>query len=164
MISLLLAMDRNQLIGSQNDLPWHLPSDLKFFKEVTTGHTIIMGRKTYESIGKPLPNRVNVVITRNQAEYPEKVKVIDNIETVLDWNRNHPSEEFFIIGGGTIFDQVLPHADRMYITYIDEIFDGEIYFPKFSFEDWNLTSKEKGEKNEKNPYDYYFLQYDRKSN
>ncbi|WP_188453909.1 dihydrofolate reductase [Virgibacillus oceani] len=162
MISLLLAMDRNRVIGSENDLPWHLPNDLKFFKEVTTGHIIIMGRKTYESIGKPLPNRKNVVLTKRHTNYPEDIKVMDGLKAVLEWNEKHPSEEFFIIGGGSIFEQTLPYADRMYITLIDEAFAGDTYFPEFEQDEWKLTTKKKGEKNVKNPYDYYFLQYDRK--
>ncbi len=162
MISLLVAMDCNQTIGAENDLPWRLPNDLKFFKEKSTGNTIIMGRKTYESMGRPLPNRKNVVITRQQIEFPEEVDVIDNVEVIREWNKENPDQEFFVIGGGIIFDQIMPYADRMYITWIEESFEGDTYFPEFSRQEWNLTSKEKGEKNEKNPYDYYFLQYDRK--
>lgn len=161
MISLLLAMDRNRVIGNKNDLPWHLPKDLKFFKELTSGQTIIMGRKTYESIGKPLPNRRNIVLTRQTLQV-EGIEVINDLDELYKWNKEHPKEEYFVIGGGNIFEQVLPHADRMYITTIDESFDGDTYFPKFSEEEWILTSQEKGEKDEKNPYDYYFLQYDRK--
>ncbi|MFB4169169.1 dihydrofolate reductase [Virgibacillus sp. JSM 102003] len=162
MISLLVAMDSNQTIGAENGLPWRLPNDLKFFKEKSTGNTIIMGRKTYESMGRPLPNRKNVVITRQQIDFPDEVDVIDNIEVIREWNKENPEQEFFVIGGGIIFDQIMPYADRMYITWIEETFKGDTYFPEFSQEDWNLTSEVKGEKNEKNPYDYYFLQYDRK--
>ncbi|MBP1950765.1 dihydrofolate reductase [Virgibacillus litoralis] len=162
MISLLVAMDSNQTIGAENDLPWRLPNDLKFFKEKSTGNTIIMGRKTYESMGRPLPNRKNVVITRQQIDFPDEVDVIDNVDMIREWNKENPEQEFFVIGGGIIFDQIMPYADRMYITWIEETFKGDTYFPEFSQEDWNLTSKVKGEKNEKNPYDYYFLQYDRK--
>lgn len=162
MISLLLAMDRNQTIGAKNDLPWRLPNDLKFFKEKTTGNTIIMGRKTYESMGTPLPNRKNVVITRQHAEFPVEVEVIDTVDKVQEWNNENPEKEFFVIGGGNIFNQVLPYADRMYITWIDATFEGDTYFPEFSEKEWNISSNVKGERNEKNPYDYYFIQYDRK--
>lgn len=162
MISLLVAMDRNQTIGAQNDLPWRLPNDLKFFKDKSTGNTIIMGRKTYESMGRPLPNRKNVVITRQYSDFPDEVDVINSIEVVINWNKENPGQELFVIGGGNIFKQILPYADRMYITWIDETFEGDTYFPEFKEEEWNLTSKDKGEKNNKNPYNYYFLQYDRK--
>ncbi|AIF43619.1 dihydrofolate reductase [Virgibacillus sp. SK37] len=161
MISLLVAMDKNHVIGHNNGMPWHLPKDLRFFKEKTTGQTIIMGRKTFDSMGGSLPNRKNVVISRNK-KLKNEVEVIHDLETVKEWNRQHPEQEFFVIGGGNIFKQALPFADRMYITWIDEEFEGDTYFPTFSDEEWNLTSKTKGEKNETNPYDYYFLQYDRK--
>jgi len=162
LISLLVAMDRNRVIGHNNKLPWHLPRDLRFFKEKTTGGTIIMGRKTFESIGRVLPKRKHVVLTKQEMDFPEEVEVISDISSVLERNRKNPDEEYFVIGGGKIFTQIMPYADRMYITWIDEAFEGDIYFPDFSEADWHLTSEEKGEKDEKNPYDYYFLQYDRK--
>ncbi|ASN05557.1 dihydrofolate reductase [Virgibacillus necropolis] len=162
MLSFVVAMDRNRVMGLNNDLPWHLPKDLKFFKEKTTGHTMIMGRKTYDSLGGPLPNRKTVVLTSQDPSYPEEVDVIHDIRTIKEWNKEYPEEEFMVIGGATIFEQVIPFVDRMYITWIDESFEGDTQFPAFSEEDWILTSKEKGEKNEGNPYDYFFLQYDRK--
>lgn len=162
MISFLVAMDKNKTIGLDNDLPWRLPNDLKFFKEKSTGNTIIMGRKTYESMGKPLPHRKNVVLTKKQTDFPDEIEVINKIDTIYDWDTTNPEKELFVIGGGNIFRQVMPQADRMYITWIDEAFEGDTYFPDFDESDWELTSKEKGEKNEKNPYNYYFLQYDRK--
>ncbi len=153
-------MDRNNLIGRDNDLPWHLPKDLRFFKEKTLGQTIIMGRKTFESIGYPLPKRQNVVITSN-TELPKGVTCISDVATIKNWNESNPDKEYFVIGGGRLFEQVLPFADRMYITLIDEAFTGDTYFPTYSQEEWKETSKVKGEKNETNPYDYYFMQYDR---
>ncbi len=155
-------MDEQNLIGANNDLPWHLPNDLKFFKEKTTGHTIIMGRKTYEAIGRPLPNRNNIVITRGDAAFPDEVTVIHDINPILKWNEEYPDEEYFVIGGATIFEQVLPYADRMYITLIKDTFEGDTYFPPFSAAEWTVTTKEKGKKDAKNPYNYYFIQYDRK--
>ncbi|MFD1360516.1 dihydrofolate reductase [Lentibacillus salinarum] len=162
MIALLAAMDRNRVIGYRNDLPWHLPNDLKFFKQTTTGYPIIMGRKTFEAIGRPLPNRKNIVLTKQPDQFPEGIEVIRDIEAVLDWNDASPAELFFVIGGETIFKQFLPYADRMYITWIDDVFQGDTYFPDFSKQAWQLTTEKKGEKNPKNPYDYYFLQYDRR--
>ncbi|ASK63386.1 dihydrofolate reductase [Virgibacillus phasianinus] len=162
MISFVVAMDRNRVIGLNNDLPWHLPKDFKFFKEKTTGHTMIMGRKTYDSLGGPLPNRKNVVLTGQDPSYPDDVDVIHDIDTIKKWNEQYGDDELFVIGGAKVFEQVLPFTDRMYITWIDESFEGDTRFPEFSEDDWNLTNREKGEKDEKNPYDYYFLQYDRK--
>ncbi|WP_121639817.1 dihydrofolate reductase [Virgibacillus sp. Bac330] len=162
MISLLLAMDKNRVIGVNNGLPWHLPKDLRFFKEKTINQTVIMGRKTYESIGKPLPNRRNVILTKTKRDFPKDIEVIHNLQTVLQWNEKHPEQEYFIIGGAHVFEQILPNADRMYITWIDYSFKGDTYFPSFSEQNWKLTSKVKGEKDDKNPYEYYFLQYDRK--
>lgn len=162
MISLLVAMGKNHVIGFENDMPWHLPGDLKYFKEKTTGQTIIMGRKTFDSIGKILPNRRNVVLTRQETDFPDGIEVIQNIDLIYQWNQENPNDEFFVIGGGNLYEQVLPYADRMYITEIDESFHGDTYFPAFQSHEWELTSKVKGKKNEKNPYDYYFLQYDRR--
>lgn len=155
-------MDRNHVIGSNNDLPWHLPDDLRYFKETTTGHTIIMGRKTFDSIGRVLPNRKHVVLTRGNHEFPKEVKIIRDLEPIKSWNNDNPQEEYFVIGGGDIFKQVLPFADRLYITWIDEDFEGDTFFPSFSLDEWELTSKSKGKKDEKNPYDFYYLVYERK--
>src|SRR5699024_4695750 len=151
MISLLVAMDNNRVIGLNNDLPWYLPNDLRFFKHKTTNQTIIMGRKTYESIGKPLPNRKNIVLTNQTQHFPDEVDVIHNIETIIDLSKKHPEKEFFVIGGANVIKQVLPFADRMYITWIDDSFEGDTFFPAFSETDWVLAKKEKGEKNERNP-------------
>ncbi|MRG88312.1 dihydrofolate reductase [Salinibacillus xinjiangensis] len=163
MISLLVAMDRNRLIGKDNDLPWRLPNDLKFFKETTMGHTIVMGRKTYESIGRPLPGRKNVVMTRDPDYQAEGCEVIHSWETIKKWNEESPEREVFIIGGSHLFNDAIHFADRMYITEIDEAFEGDTFFPAFDRSEWELTHKEKGIKNEKNPYDYYYCTYDRKT-
>ncbi|MCF6137327.1 dihydrofolate reductase [Pseudalkalibacillus berkeleyi] len=160
MISLLFAMGSNRVIGKDNDLPWHLPEDLKWFKKVSTGHTIIMGRKTYESIGKPLPNRKNVIVTTDQSYEAEGCVVTHSIEEALQQS----GDEKVVIGGTQIFKQVLDQTDRIYMTYIDEEFEGDTFFPELDDSNWILKSKEKGIKDEKNPYDYYFMIYDRKSN
>ncbi|GGM23257.1 dihydrofolate reductase [Paraliobacillus quinghaiensis] len=163
MISFVFAMDKNQVIGHEQWMPWDLPRDLQFFKEKTLHHTIIMGRKTFESFNKPLPKRHNVVLTRDHSYKPDGCEVIHSIDPLLEWNKENPEKEYFVIGGGTIFKQTLPYADRMYMTYIDDTFPGDTYFPDFDLDDWNLTSKTKGIKDEKNQQDYYFLQYDRKN-
>lgn len=162
MISLLVAMGKNHVIGFENDMPWHLPEDLKYFKEKTTGHTIIMGRKTFDSIGRVLPNRRNVVLTRQEIDFPDGVEVIQDINLIYQLNKENPDQEFFVIGGGDLYKQVLPYADRMYITKIDESFEGDTYFPTFVAEEWEVTSEVKGKKDDHNPYDYYFLQYNRR--
>lgn len=155
-------MDKNRVIGYNNQMPWHLPRDLQYFKKRTVGHTIIMGRKTFESIGRPLPKRKNVVVTRKTMSFPEEVEVIHHLETIDQWNQCSPDEEFFIIGGGELYRQMLPKIERMYITKIHHSFSGDTYFPSFDLEEWELVWEEKGIKDEKNPYDYSFLQYNRR--
>lgn len=161
MISFLVAMDQNRVIGKDNKLPWHLPADLKYFKELTMGHPIIMGRKTYESIGRPLPGRKNIVITRNKDYTAEGCTVIHSISEVkeLEDKRN---EELFVIGGAEIFEQTFSIADRLYITMIEETFEGDTYFPTFNEDEWIVVSKEKGVRDERNVYEHYFLVYERK--
>lgn len=163
MISLLVAMGQEQIIGSDNGMPWHLPNDLQFFKKKTTGQTIVMGRKTFDSIDKVLPKRQNYVVTSQVSpNFPEGVGVLHDLEMIKHWNEKHPDEELFVIGGSKIFEQVIDIADRMYITFIDYKFTGDTKFPIFTMDEWSLTSNAAGERNDKNPYDYYFLQYDRR--
>lgn len=161
MISFIVAMDKNNVIGQKNDMPWHLPRDLKFFKEKTTGHTIVMGRKTFESIGRVLPNRKHIVITRDGSNLPEEVEVFDDIKKVIDL-ATKTDEEIFVLGGGDIFKQLLPYADRLYVTFIDESFKGDVYFPEIPRDQFVEVSKVKGINDEKNPYDYYFIEYERR--
>lgn len=161
MLSMIFANDRNYLIGKDNWIPWDIPNDLDYFKTMTTGKTIIMGRKTFESFGKPLPNRHHVVLTRNKDFQADGCVVFHQIEDVLDYIKQFSDQEVIVIGGSEIYQQFLNYADRLYITYIDTEFEGDTYLPKFDLSNWQLTSKEKGIKNEENPYDYYFLQYDR---
>ncbi|MCX7922505.1 MAG: dihydrofolate reductase [Clostridia bacterium] len=159
MISLIVAMDKNRAIGKDNKLPWNLPADLAYFKKVTMGHTVIMGRKTFESIGKPLPGRQNVVVTRNKNYVAEGCSTIHSIEEALKYREN---EEAFVIGGADIFKEFLPCTDRLFITLIDDEFEGDTYFPQIEYSKWLLISKTTGEKNEKNPYTYHFLVYEKK--
>ncbi|MFN2745680.1 MULTISPECIES: dihydrofolate reductase [Bacillus] len=161
MISFIFAMDRNRLIGRNNDLPWHLPQDLKYFKKVTTGHPVIMGRKTYESIGRPLPNRKNLVVTSNQALNLPGCEVLHSPEEAVRF-ANQQDEECFVIGGSKLYTELLPYADKLYVTKIDETFEGDCYFPAFSEDEWEIISRQKGLKDEQNPYDYEFLVYQRK--
>ncbi|WP_071394471.1 dihydrofolate reductase [Bacillus tuaregi] len=159
MISFIVAMDQNRVIGKDNQLPWHLPADLKFFKKVTMGHPIVMGRNTYESIGKPLPGRDNIIVTRNQDYSQDGCTVIHSIEDLKQFADD--DEEVFIIGGAELFNATFPLAKRLYITKIKDTFAGDTYFPEFPESDWRLVSEEKGLRDEKNPYDYFFAVYER---
>ncbi|MFC7392811.1 dihydrofolate reductase [Scopulibacillus cellulosilyticus] len=161
MISFLLAMDKKKLIGKNNDLPWYLPADLKYFKKITMGHTIVMGRKTFESIGKPLPGRDNVVITRDTSYRHEGITVFHNPE---DFLRQYDHDgEIFVIGGAKLFEAFFPYADRLYITLIEETFEGDTYFKGFHEEDWHLISEKQGTVDEKNKYQHRFLVYEKKN-
>ncbi|WLR43673.1 dihydrofolate reductase [Bacillus carboniphilus] len=157
MISLILAMDENRLIGKDNGLPWYLPNDLKYFKKVTMNHIVVMGRKTFQSIGKPLPGRKNIVITRNssfQAEGCEVIHALDELEKIND-------EEIFVIGGSQVYKEMLPFADKLYITKINATFEGDSYFPPINENEWTLVSSEKGVVDERNLYNHQFLVYKR---
>lgn len=157
MLSLIVAFDRNRTIGKENQLPWHLPADLAFFKKTTMGSTIIMGRNTFESIGKPLPGRKSVVLTRQNDYKFEGVEVLTDIESLKMFKEQEG--EYFIIGGEEIFRQSMPLIDKMYVTYIDHSFEGDTFFLEINESEWELVSEEKGIKDNKNPYDYYFRTY-----
>ncbi|MBM7647913.1 dihydrofolate reductase [Bacillus ectoiniformans] len=160
MISFIWAMDKNGLIGKDNQLPWKLPEDLKFFKETTMGSPIVMGRKTFESIGRPLPGRENIILTRDYSYEAQGCTVVHSLDEL--WKKAADSDEFFITGGSEIFKKTLPFAERLYVTVIDEAFVGDTYFPPLDWNQWTLISEKKGLKNEKNPYDYYFRIYEKK--
>ncbi len=160
MISFIWAMDENRVIGKDNQLPWRLPEDLKFFKRVTMGHPVAMGRKTHESIGRLLPGRANMVITRNPDFSCKGCQVFHSIEEFVNF-ANKQDEEIFVIGGAEIFRALLRFASRLYITYIHERFDGDTFFPPLDLNNWVLLSREKGLRNEQNPYDYEFCIYER---
>jgi dihydrofolate reductase len=155
-ISYIVAMDIQQAIGLGNDLPWRLPADLAYFKKTTMDHTILMGRKTYESIGKPLPNRINVILTQNKDYQAEGCLVIHSVEEAVEQFKN---EEIFVIGGAEVFQLFMPAVDRLYITLIEHEFEADTYFPEFDIDDWILVSSVDGIKDAKNPYDYSFLIY-----
>jgi dihydrofolate reductase len=139
-ISIIVAMAKNRVIGAHNKLPWHLSSDLKRFKALTMGHHIIMGRRTFDSIGKILPGRTSVVISRNSGLHSEGVLVADSLGKALELAAN--DSEVFVIGGEQIFREALPIADRVFLTEIDRDFDGDIFFPPLSQTDWVETARE----------------------
>jgi dihydrofolate reductase len=138
MISLIVAHDLNRVIGLDNKMPWHIPKELAYFKEKTMGKAIVMGRNTFESIGRPLPGRLNIVITRNTSYEFEGVKVVHSIEEAIETANKH-HEEVMIIGGEQIFKEVLPYADLMYVTLIQHEYEGDTYFP-FYDQDWEIIS------------------------
>lgn len=162
MLSIIVALAKNNVIGKDNKLIWHLPEDLKRFKKLTTGHTIIMGRKTFESLGRVLPNRKHIVLTNNSNMKieDENVEVISDIK-LLDSYINS-KEENFIIGGASIYSLLMPYANKMYITKIDEEFEGDVYFPEIDNKIWQEVERERGIKNEKNPYNYEYITYIRR--
>jgi dihydrofolate reductase len=160
MISFIWAMDENRVIGKDNQLPWHLPEDLKFFKRITMGHPVAMGRKTHQSIGRLLPGRENIIITRNREFHREGITVLHSVAELQEYDRLK-NEEIFVIGGAEIFRELLPSAHRLYVTNIHAAFEGDTFFPELNKEDWKLISCEKGPKDEKNPYNYEFCIYER---
>ncbi|CAI8962970.1 Dihydrofolate reductase [Brevibacillus sp. IT-7CA2] len=157
MISLIVAYAHNQVIGKDGDMPWHLPADLKNVKELTTGKTIVMGRKTFESIGKPLPNRRNVVLTRSQDFHPEGIDVVHTKEEVLAMG------DVIIFGGSEIYRQFLDVVDRLYITEIDLETEGDTFFPAWDRDAYTLVDKREGIVDEKNVHPHAFYVYERKN-
>ena len=159
MISIIVATSENNVIGNNNNLIWHLPADLQFFKRTTSGNTIIMGRKTYESIGRPLPNRQNIVISRNKDLKIRGVDVVSSIEEALTISN---SVEKFIVGGGQIYKDSLSLADKIYLTKIHENFEGDTYFPELDMNLWTESSNTPGILDEKNKIPHSFLVYTKK--
>ncbi|PKQ63714.1 hypothetical protein BZG01_15475 [Labilibaculum manganireducens] len=159
-VSIIVAVSRNQVIGKDNQLIWKLSADLKRFKALTTGHTIIMGRKTFESIGKPLPNRTSVIIT-GQADYvAEGCVVVNSLEEALE--KFSDQEEVFIIGGGTIYKEALAKANKIYYTKVHKDFEGDTFFPVLDLKEWKSVNREDCLPDEKNEVPYSFIDYIRK--
>ncbi len=154
-ISIITAMDRNRLIGNKNQLPWHLPADFAHFKSVTMGKPIIMGRKTYESIGKPLPGRTNIVLSRNPDFQIEGVVCVNSIEDAVAAVPD--ADEIMIIGGSTIYEMLLPHVDRLYITYVDAEFEGDAWFPEIDSKQWLEKDCVVRPADDKNHYDCRYV-------
>ena len=153
-ISIVVAISQNNAIGKNNQLLWHLPADLKHFKEITSGNCIIMGRKTYDSIGRPLPNRRNVVITRNTALKIEDVEVVTSLEDAISLCENE--KEIFIIGGAEIYKEALALTDTIYLTTVHQHYDADAFFPEIKSEDWLEIDSESHKADEKNKVDYTF--------
>jgi dihydrofolate reductase len=156
MIKIIVAMSKNRVIGNNNELIWKLSSDLKRFKELTTGHPVVMGRKTYESIGRPLPNRRNIIITRNSEYEVEGCETVSSLEEALLLTGSN----CFIIGGGEIYKQSLELADKIYLTVVHHEFEGDTQFPELGTE-WATIDTKDFTADEKNQYDYSFIEYER---
>lgn len=159
-ISMIWAMAENGVIGKDNDMPWHLPLDFAYFKEQTLGKRMLMGRKTWDSLGgKPLKGRTSIVITRDTGFQAEGTQVIHTLEEALAEGRK--DDELMIIGGAEIYRMMLPYADKLLVTRIHEDFEGETKFPDVRWEEWKEVSSVQGIRNEQNPYDYRFYVYER---
>jgi len=158
-ISLIAAMDKNQLIGVKNGLPWHLPADFRHFKEVTMSKPVIMGRKTFESIGKPLPGRKNIVISR-KGFAADGISVVESIDEALQLVSG--VDEVMIIGGASFYQQMIDRADRMYLTHVDAECEGDAWFPEFDLANWKIVSEQGYSSDEKNNYNFKIVEYHRK--
>ena len=159
MISIIVAIARNGVIGGDNRLLWHISEDLRRFKALTTGHPVVMGRKTWKSLGRPLPGRTNVVLTRQLDFAPEGAVVVHSLEEAV--RMFPPQEEVFIIGGGELYAQALPLADRLYITTVEADYEGDVRFPEWDRSQWQLTSRELHERGEKFEHPFEFVDYER---
>jgi dihydrofolate reductase len=163
-ISTIVGTGNNNEIGKGNDIPWYLPADLKYFKKITSGHPIIMGRKCFESIGRPLPNRTNIIVSRNPEFYIDKCILVHSVAAALSVAEEMGAEEAFIIGGGEIYIQGLPLSSKIYLTNIDINVPGaDVFFPQIDMNDWDLISEDTHKKDAKNPYDYTFKVLERRA-
>lgn len=158
-IALIVAISNNNAIGKNNQLLWHLPNDLRFFKRVTTGHSIIMGRKTFESIGNPLPNRRNIILSMREGFVIPGIEVAGSLKSALELTAKE--DIVFVLGGAEIYKQFLPLADEIYLTQVDVYLDGDAFFPKLRKEEWQIISQEPHSSDERHPHSYTFLHLQR---
>ncbi|MFY7671979.1 dihydrofolate reductase [Tenacibaculum sp. MEBiC06402] len=162
MITIIAAIGKNNELGKNNDLIWHLPADLKRFKKVTSGHHILMGRNTFESIGKPLPNRTTIIITRNDNYFKDGCLIASSIEEAIELAKN--DDEIFIIGGAQVYKQAIENnsVQKLDITIVHENFDADVFFPEIDKTIWKEVAREDFTADEKNKYDYSFVTYERR--
>ena len=162
-ISLIVAASENDVIGRDGALPWHLPADLKRFKKLTIGHDVVMGRKTYqsilESLGRPLPKRRSLVLSRDLEYRPLGAEMASGLEQALELAAE--DDEIFVIGGASVFAEALPRADRLYLTRVHADIEGDVYFPEVDLGSWKLVSEERHEANDRHAYAFSFLDYER---
>ena len=160
MITIIAAIGKNNALGKDNQLLWKLPKDLKHFKSLTENHPIVMGRKTYESIGKPLPNRTNIVVSRKENWFAEDILIVSKLKEAIKFAKKI-DEDVFIIGGGEIYKQTMELADKLEITLVDEDFEADTFFPKIDMKIWQKTNEQFHEKHEKNNHNFYFQTYEK---
>lgn len=160
-VSMIWAMDQNRVIGLRNKIPWRLPADMAYFKRTTTGHSVVMGRKTYESIGKPLPNRTNIVLTRDPHYRAEGCRIVHSPQEAI---AAAEGDELFVMGGAEVYALFFPYADRLLSTLIDAKFEGDSFFPDYDPSEWVETARIPGMVDDKNVYPHTFLVYERKQN
>jgi len=160
-ISCIVGVAHNNVIGKDNDMPWHLSEDLKYFKRTTLGHHILMGRTNFNAIGRPLPKRTNVIVTRDPFFMVSNCLVVHSIEEGIQVAKDNGETELFIIGGGSIYEQTISICNKLYLTEIDLEIEGDVFFPEIDFSEWKLISEEPHLKDEKNPYNYNFKVYER---
>jgi len=161
LVSAIVAISRNRVIGKDNQIPWRLPADLKYFKRRTLNHHIIMGRKSFESIGRPLPKRSNIVLTRDPFFAASGCIVVHTLEEALTLAQDKGDDEAFIIGGGAVYEQSMPLWDRLYLTEVAVEVEGDVFFPQLPPEEWKLVSEDHHRADEKNPHDYTFKVFER---
>lgn len=161
MITIIAAIGKNNELGKDNQLLWHLPADLKHFKNLTSGHPIIMGRKTYESIGKPLPNRTNIVVSRKENWFEEGILIVPSLKDAIK-HAKKINENIFIIGGGEIYRHTIDMADRLKITQVNHQTEADVFFPKIDEKNWIKTDEIHYPKDENHAYDFYFQTWERK--
>jgi len=160
MTTIVVAMGEKNEIGFDNQLLWHLPKDLKHFKDITSGHPIIMGRKTYESIGKPLPNRTNIVVSRKKDWFEEGILIVGSIKEALKFAKKI-DDEVFVIGGGNIYEQTIEAVDRLEVTLVKADLEADTFFPKIDPKIWKKTNEICHDQDEKNGYDFCFQTFER---
>jgi dihydrofolate reductase len=161
-ISIIAAMDQNRGIGIDNKMPWHLPADLKRFKRITMGHHLILGRKTYQSIGKKLPGRKMIVLSRNPDFLPEYAEKCASLEEALKLAQSADEKEIFIIGGGQVYQEALPLAQRLYLSFVQTKAEADTYFPQLELSNWSLICEQEVSADEDNPLGHTFKQLVRK--
>ncbi len=158
-ITLIVAAAENNAIGKDNQMPWHLPNDFKYFKKTTLEHSVVMGRKTFESIGKPLPERRNIILTRDQNYTSPDADVANNVDDVLTYCRDE--REVFVIGGANVYSQFLPLAQKVHLTRVHTVIDGDAFFPELPENEWKLISQEDHLRDERHAFDYSFEVWER---
>lgn len=160
--SIMVARSDNRVIGKDNDLVWHMPADLKYFKETTKGHYVMMGRKTYESVDQPLPGRLNIIITRQSDYYRECCITVHSLEEAFALGEENGQQEVFVLGGSEIYELAMDQVDRIYLTEIKAEFKGDAYFPEIDYAKWQEVKREEHEPDAENPHPYAFVVLKRK--